>query len=279
MNRCVTAGIALATYVFSCSAASALDLQLQGKTALVTGSTSNIGYGIAKALLREGAQVIINARSPQDVQRAAASLKASTGREPLTFVGDMGKPEDIARLTRSFANVDILVNNVAVFDPKPFDQSTDQDWLDTFNVNVMSGVRLSRAYLPGMRQRNWGRVIFISSESALQIPLESIHYGVSKAAEVAVARGLAETLAGTGVTVNSVLPGPTQDPADPRLARAMGARASRMRRSSGNSSRRCGPRRSSSASNGPMKWPPWSSTSRVRFPPEPRARPCAWTVG
>ena len=128
----------------------------------------------------------------------------------------MSKPEDIARLTRTFASVDVLVNNVSDFDAKPFEQSTDQDWLDTFNLNVMSGVRLSRAYLPGMRQRNWGRIIFISSESALQIPVESIHYGMTKAAEIAVARGLAESLAGTGVTVNSVLPGPTRDPADPR---------------------------------------------------------------
>jgi NAD(P)-dependent dehydrogenase (short-subunit alcohol dehydrogenase family) len=217
MKLHATAGLALAAALLLISSASALDLQLQGKTALVTGSTSNIGYAIAQGLLREGAQVIINARSREDVQRAAASLKASTGHEPLTFLGDMSKPEDIARLTRTFASVDILVNNVSDFDAKPFEQSTDQDWLDTFNLNVMAGVRLSRAYLPGMRQRNWGRIIFISSESALQIPVESIHYGMTKAAEIAVARGLAESLAGTGVTVNSVLPGPTRDPTDPRF--------------------------------------------------------------
>jgi NAD(P)-dependent dehydrogenase (short-subunit alcohol dehydrogenase family) len=218
MKLRVTAGVVLAASLWLISSASALDLQLQGKTALVTGSTSNIGYAIAQGLLREGAQVIINARHPEDVQRAVASLKTSTGHEPLTFLGDMSRPEDIARLTRTFENVDILVNNVSDFDAKPFEKSTDQDWLDTFNLNVMAGVRLSRAYLPGMRQRNWGRIIFISSESALQIPVESIHYGMTKAAEIAVARGLAESLAGTGVTVNSVLPGPTRDTADPRFA-------------------------------------------------------------
>jgi NAD(P)-dependent dehydrogenase (short-subunit alcohol dehydrogenase family) len=217
MKLHTTAGVALAAGLLLFSSASALDLQLQGKTALVTGSTSNIGYAIARGLLREGAQVIINARSPEDVRRSVASLQASTGHEPLTFVGDMSKPEDIARLVRTFASVDILVNNVSDFDAKPFEKSTDQDWFDTFNLNVMAGVRLSRAYLPGMRQRNWGRIIFISSESALQIPVESIHYGMTKAAEIAVARGLAESLAGTGVTVNSVLPGPTRDPNDPRF--------------------------------------------------------------
>jgi NAD(P)-dependent dehydrogenase (short-subunit alcohol dehydrogenase family) len=217
MKLHATAGVALAASLWLPSSASALDLQLQGKTALVTGSTSNIGYAIAQGLLREGAQVIINARRPEDIERAVATLKASTGHEPLTFIGDMSKTEDIARLTRTFTSVDILVNNVSDFDAKPFESSTDQDWLDTFNLNVMAGVRLSRAYLPGMRQRNWGRIIFISSESALQIPVESIHYGMTKAAEIAVARGLAESLAGTGVTVNSVLPGPTRDVADPRF--------------------------------------------------------------
>jgi NAD(P)-dependent dehydrogenase (short-subunit alcohol dehydrogenase family) len=212
--------------VLALSQAHALDLQLSGKTALVTGSTENIGYAIAAALLREGARVIINARTPEALQRAAASLKDATGHAPLTFAGDMSKPEDIARLVRTFAQVDILVNNVSQFDAKAFEQTTDADWVDTFNLNVMSGVRLSRAYLPGMRQRNWGRIIFISSESALQIPVESIHYGMTKAAEIALARGLAESLAGTGVTVNSVLPGPTRDPHDPRsaeMARRLGA--------------------------------------------------------
>ena len=196
----------------------AMDLQLKGKTALVTGSTAGIGYATAKALLQEGAQVIINARTQESVDKALASLKATTGRTPLSFVGDMSKAEDATRLAKAFPEVDILVNNVGNFIPKEFTQTTDQDWYETFELNVMSGVRLARHYLPGMKQRNWGRIIFISSESALQIPVKSIHYGMSKAAQIAVARGLAESVAKTGVTVNSVLPGPTRDLDDPRAA-------------------------------------------------------------
>ncbi len=204
--------IGAAVYALAAPAGHAMDLQLQGKTALVTGSTAGIGYATAEALLREGADVIINARTQASVDRAAASLKAATGHAPLEFAGDMSKAEDIARLVKAFPRVDILVNNVGRFIPKPFEQTTDQDWYETFDLNVLSGVRLSRAYLPGMRARNWGRIIFISSESALQIPVESIQYGMSKAAEIAVARGLAESVARTGITVNSILPGPTQDP-------------------------------------------------------------------
>ena len=204
--------------------APAMDLQLTGKTALVTGSSGGIGYGIAKALLREGAQVIINGRSAESVAKAAASLKQATGKTPLTFAGDMSKAEDIERLTRTFPTVDILVNNVGHMIQREFTQSTDQDWYASFDLNVMSGVRLSRFYLPGMKQRNWGRIIFISSESALQIPVESVQYGMTKAAEIAVARGLAESCAKTGVTVNSILPGPTFDSDDPRAAARFGER-------------------------------------------------------
>jgi NAD(P)-dependent dehydrogenase (short-subunit alcohol dehydrogenase family) len=196
----------------------ALDLQLQGKTALITGSSAGIGYATAQSLLKEGADVIINSRNPANLDKAAASLKAATGREPKKFVGDMSKAADIERLVKEFPNVDILINNVATFLPKEFTQSTDQEWQQVYDTNVMSGVRLSRAYLPRMKQQNWGRIIFISSESALQIPVESIHYGVSKAAQIAVARGIAETVAKTGITVNSILPGPTRDPSDPRFA-------------------------------------------------------------
>jgi NAD(P)-dependent dehydrogenase (short-subunit alcohol dehydrogenase family) len=196
----------------------ALDLQLQGKTALITGSSAGIGYATAQSLLKEGADVIINSRNPANLDKAAASLKAATGREPKKFVGDMSKAVDIDRLVKEFPNVDILINNVATFLPKEFTQSTDQEWQQVYDTNVMSGVRLSRAYLPRMKQQNWGRIIFISSESALQIPVESIHYGVSKAAQIAVARGIAETVAKTGITVNSILPGPTRDPSDPRFA-------------------------------------------------------------
>jgi NAD(P)-dependent dehydrogenase (short-subunit alcohol dehydrogenase family) len=206
-------------------AAQAMDLQLKGKTALITGSTGGIGYGIAKVLLNEGAQVIINGRTQASVDKATASLKQATGKAPLGFAGDMSKVDDIARLVKAYPSIDILVNNVARFAPHEFTQSTDEDWYGTFDLNIMSGVRLSRAYLPGMKQRNWGRIIFISSESALQIPVESVAYGVSKAAEIALARGIAEGCAKTGVTVNSILPGPTLDADDPRAAARFGARS------------------------------------------------------
>jgi NAD(P)-dependent dehydrogenase (short-subunit alcohol dehydrogenase family) len=204
--------------------AQAMDLQLQGKTALITGSTGGIGYGIAKVLLAEGAEVIINGRTQQSVDKAAAALKQATGKTPLGFAGDMSKAEDVARLGNTFPNVDILVNNVGRYLPHEFTQSTDQDWYQTFDLNVMSGVRLSRIYLPRMKQRNWGRIIFISSESALQIPVDSVQYGMSKAAQIAVARGIAEGCARTGVTVNSILPGPTLDADDPRSAARFGSR-------------------------------------------------------
>ena len=205
--------------------APAMDLQLSGKTALITGSTGGIGFSIAKVLLKENAQVIINGRTQESVGKAAARLKQMTGKAPLTFAGDMSKAEDIARLGKSFPKVDILVNNVGRFIPSEFTQSTDQDWYATFDLNVMSGVRLARIYLPGMKQRNWGRIIFISSESALQIPVESVQYGMSKAAQIAVARGIAEGCAKTGVTVNSILPGPTLDADDPKAERRFNGRS------------------------------------------------------
>lgn len=203
----------------SIAPAHGLDLKLQGRTALVTGSSEGIGFAIAKALAQEGALVILNARSQPSLDKAAASIQAATGRAPRIFVGDMSRVEDITRLEKEFPSVDILVNNVGRFIVHAFTESTDKDWYDSFDLNVMSGVRLSRYYLPGMKQRNWGRIIFISSESALQIPVESVQYGMTKAAQIAVARGLAEGCVGTGVTVNSVLPGPTLDPQSPRFAR------------------------------------------------------------
>ena len=199
----------------------ALDLQLAGKTALVTGSTSGIGYATARALLQEGAALIVNSNKQESVDRAVASLKAETGRTPQGFVADVTKADDVARLVAAFPRVDILVNNVGGMIPREFEQTTDEDWYRSFDLNVMSGVRLSRAYLPGMKQRNWGRIIFLSSESGLQIPVESIQYGMTKAAVIAVARGLAELCARTGVTVNSILPGPTMDPQDPRIAQML----------------------------------------------------------
>jgi len=217
--------IVLAVLALTASMAHAMDLQLKGKTALITGSTGGIGYGIAKVLLNEGAQVIINGRTQATVDKASAALQQATGKAPLGFAGDMSKADDIAHLVKAYPTVDILINNVARFAPHEFTQSTDQDWYETFDLNVMSGVRLSRAYLPGMKQRNWGRIIFISSESALQIPVESVAYGMSKAAEIAVARGIAEGCAKTGVTVNSILPGPTLDADDPRTAARFGGRS------------------------------------------------------
>ena len=217
-------GMALAMFALMAGAVQAMDLQLKGKTALVTGSTGGIGYGIAKVLLVEGTRVIINGRTQDSVDKAIISLKQATGTAPLGFAGDMSKADDIARLARAYPSVDILINNVGRFIPHEFAQSTDQDWYETFDLNVMSGVRLSRVYLPGMKQRNWGRIIFISSESALQIPVESVQYGMSKAAQIAVARGIAEDCAKTGVTVNSILPGPTLDSNDPRSAARFGGR-------------------------------------------------------
>jgi NAD(P)-dependent dehydrogenase (short-subunit alcohol dehydrogenase family) len=216
--------VVLGVLALSVATAQAMDLQLKGKTALITGSTGGIGYGIAKVLLAEGAEVIINGRTQQSVDKAAASLEQATGKAPRGFAGDMSKAEDIARLGKTFPDVDILVNNVGRYLPHEFTQSTDQDWYQTFDLNVMSGVRLSRIYLPRMKQRNWGRIIFISSESALQIPLDSVPYGMSKAAQIAVARGIAEGCARTGVTVNSILPGPTMDSDDPRSAARFGGR-------------------------------------------------------
>src|SRR5271155_2141110 len=186
-----------------------MDLRLEGKRALVTGSTAGIGAAIASSLAREGARVIVNGRASADVDRAVAALKAESGGDLIAFAGDLGTAAAAQDLVRRHPEVDILVNNLGIFEPKPFEDIPDADWMRFFEVNVMSGVRLSRAYLPAMKRANWGRIIFISSESGVQIPAEMIHYGVTKTAQIAVARGLAETLAGTDVTVNSVLPGPT----------------------------------------------------------------------
>ncbi|QAZ40534.1 oxidoreductase [Methylibium sp. Pch-M] len=188
-----------------------MDLQLTGKQALVSGSTAGIGYSIAEALAREGARVIVNGRTEAAVERAVAQLRAASGPNAAEgFAGDLSTAAAAEALVRRFPDVEILVNNLGIFEPKPFEEIPDTDWQRFFDVNVLSGVRLARLYLPAMRQRNWGRVIFISSESALQIPSEMIHYGMTKTAQLAVSRGLAEAVAGTGITVNSVLPGPTR---------------------------------------------------------------------
>lgn len=186
-----------------------MDLQLNGKTALISGSTAGIGYAIAEALVREGARVIVNGRTAKAVEQALAKLKAAGGRVE-GFAGDLSTAAGTEQLGRQFPDVDILVNNLGIFEPKAFEDIPDADWNRFFEVNVLSGVRLSRLYLPAMKKRDWGRIVFISSESGVQIPSEMIHYGMTKTAQLAVSRGLAESLAGTGVTVNCVLPGPTR---------------------------------------------------------------------
>lgn len=187
-----------------------MDLQLTDRLALVSGSTAGIGFAIAEALAREGARVIVNGRKQDAVDAAIGQIRSKTGRSALGFAGDLSKAEVAEALAKQYPDVEILVNNLGIFEPKPFDEIPDADWLRFFDVNVVSGVRLSRLYLPSMRRANWGRIIFISSESALQIPAEMIHYGTTKTAQLAVSRGLAETLVGTGITVNSILPGPTR---------------------------------------------------------------------
>ena len=186
-----------------------MDLQLNSKTALVSGSTAGIGYAIAEALAREGARVIINGRTQAAVDQAIAKLKAVGGKVE-GFAGDLSTAAATEQLGKKFPDVDILVNNLGIFEPKAFEDIPDADWNRFFEINVLSGVRLSRLYLPGMKKRDWGRIVFISSESGVQIPAEMIHYGMTKTAQLAVSRGLAESLAGTGVTVNCVLPGPTR---------------------------------------------------------------------
>lgn len=185
-------------------------IDLIGKTALVTGSTEGIGYAIARQLAESGAMVVLNGRAEAKLEAAARKLRGESGQAEIRGVAaDVGTAAGCARLSHAVPAVDILVNNAGIFQPVDFFEAGDEVWERHWQVNVMSGVRLSRAYLPGMRKNGWGRVIFIGSESAFNIPSDMIHYGVSKTADVAVARGLAKRMAGTGVTVNSVLPGPT----------------------------------------------------------------------
>ena len=188
-----------------------MDLKLTGKLALVTGSTAGIGFAIAEALAAEGARVILNGRTKERVSEAAARIQSAHSAAHIEHLAlDLAKPEAVTETTHRFPELDILVNNLGVYEPKPFEEISDEDWHDIIETNFMSGVRLSRHYLPRMRFNDWGRILFISSESAVNIPVEMIHYGVTKTMQVALARGLAETTAGTGVTVNSVLVGPTR---------------------------------------------------------------------
>lgn len=189
-----------------------MDLQLQGKRALVTGSTAGIGLAIARRLAAEGAQVLINGRTQAGVETALARLRANLGAQTALSgtAADLGSAAGCEQLLRAHPDVDILVNNLGIFEPKAFEDIPDADWLRFFEVNVMSGVRLSRHYLPRMKTKGWGRIVFVSSESGLCPPAEMVHYGMSKTAQLSIARGMAESTTGTGVTVNSVLPGPTR---------------------------------------------------------------------
>lgn len=187
-----------------------MDLKLTGKLALVSGSTAGIGFAIADLLAREGARVIINGRTQAAVDKAVAAAKAGARGELLGFAGDLSAASTAEELLRQHPHVEILVNNLGIYEAKPFLQITDADWQRFFNVNVLSGARLARLYLPAMLKANWGRIVFISSESGVQIPPEMIHYGMTKSANLAISRGLAEAVVGTGITVNAVLPGPTR---------------------------------------------------------------------
>jgi len=186
-----------------------MDFKLRGKRALVTGSTQGIGFAIAQGLAREGAAVVVNGRSEAKVSEAAKRIGAETKASVTGIAGDVGSAAEVNRLLAQLGPVDILINNAGIFEPKPFLEIPDSDWIRFFEVNVMSGVRLSRALLPHMLKQNWGRIIFISSESGLNIPAEMVHYGMTKTAQLALSRGIAEGIAGSGVTVNAVLPGPT----------------------------------------------------------------------
>jgi NAD(P)-dependent dehydrogenase (short-subunit alcohol dehydrogenase family) len=187
-----------------------MDLQLNGKLTLVTGSTAGIGLAIARTLAAEGARVIINGRTQTRVDEAIASIRNDVPQAGLeSFAGDLGNATECDRVAAQFPDVEILVNNLGIFEPKPFEEVPDADWYRFFETNFMSGMRLSRHYLSRMKTRDWGRIIFISSESSSDVPAEMIHYGVTKTMQISLARGLAGLTTGTGVTVNSILPGPT----------------------------------------------------------------------
>lgn len=188
-----------------------MDFQINSKVALISGSTAGIGFAIATELAREGARVVINGRSQKSVDAAVSRLRSLVaGADVQGVAADLATAHGCEVLFAACPQADILVNNLGIFDPVPFDAITDSEWQRFFDVNVMSGVRLARHYLPAMKAANWGRVVFISSESGINTPGEMVHYGMTKSAQLAVSRGLAQSCAGTGVTVNAVLPGPTR---------------------------------------------------------------------
>src|SRR3984957_6949077 len=199
-----------------------MDLHLTGKTALVSGSTAGIGLAIASGLAVEGATIYVNGRTQARVDQAVEHVRSLKPKGTVQGIAaDLGTAEGCVELFSQLPKVDILVNNLGIFEAKPFARISDEDWRRFFEVNVLSGVRLSRHYLPSMLKNNWGRIVFISSESGVNIPVEMIHYGVTKTAQIALARGLAETTAGTNVTVNSVLPGPTRSEGVERFVQDM----------------------------------------------------------
>jgi NAD(P)-dependent dehydrogenase (short-subunit alcohol dehydrogenase family) len=188
-----------------------MDLQLTGKKALVTGGTAGIGFAIAQALANEGAAVSITGRSQKKLDEAVAEIgKGKQQGSVAGILADLGAKQGADQLFDALPEVDILVNNLGIYETKQFGEITDEDWLKIFEVNVLSGVRTARQYFPKMLKKNWGRIIFVSSESSVMIPPDMIHYGMTKTAQLSIARGLAETTKGTGVTVNTLLPGPTQ---------------------------------------------------------------------
>ncbi|MBO9572643.1 MAG: SDR family NAD(P)-dependent oxidoreductase [Chitinophagaceae bacterium] len=188
-----------------------MDLQLQNKIAFISGSTAGIGLAIARRLAREGATVIINGRTQEGVDKAVADLKQTSNNQNISGIAaDLYKKNETDRLLQQLPHIDILVNNTGIFEPKPFAEITDEEWLRFFDINVMSGVRLSRDLFPKMLEKGWGRVIFISSETAVSQAAEMIHYGMTKTAQLSISRGMAELTKGTGVTVNSIMPGPTK---------------------------------------------------------------------
>src|SRR5258705_3310304 len=188
-----------------------MQIELDGKRAIVTGSTAGIGFAIARGLAEAGAAVVLNGRSETSVEAARKRLAQMLPEARIeAAAADLGTAAGVEAFIKRAGDADILVNNLGIFEPKPFVEITDADWQRFFDINVMSGVRLSRHYLPAMVKRDWGRIVFISSESGLNIPVEMIHYGMTKTAQLAISRGLAESVAGTGVTVNAVLPGPTR---------------------------------------------------------------------
>jgi NAD(P)-dependent dehydrogenase (short-subunit alcohol dehydrogenase family) len=207
-----------------------MDLRLTDKVALVTGSTAGIGFAIARSLAAEGAHVYVNGRTQERVNAAVSSIRSQAATIKVDgIVADFSSPAGAQAVIAKLPAVDVLVNNVGIFEPKSFAEIPDADWYRFFEINVMSGVRLARNYLAGMLKKNWGRILFISSESAVQIPPEMVHYGMTKTAQVAVARGIAESVAGSGITVNSILAGPTESEGVGTFVEAMAKRQNKSK--------------------------------------------------